>query len=382
MAARKKLNIGIVCYPSVGGSGIVATGLGSELARRGHRVHFISYDPPFALERLSKNIFFHKMEWSDYELFKFPDYTLPLAVKMVEVAEMHKLDIMHVHYAVPHATAALLAKSIARAQRTHFPNVVATLHGTDITLLARDKNIMPVIRYSIEASCGVTAVSESLKKDTYKYLRIKRPIKVIYNFYTPEKPSKSPAAVRRSLGVKPDDFLAIHLSNLRKVKRIPDLLKIMALVRHNPRIKLLVLAGGDWRPYEKLAKKLGLGGRIIIRANVRDIENYLNAADAGIYTSEDESFGMGMLETMAYGKPVLATRVGGVPEVMKDGETGYLFGVGKAADFAKALVRLAGDPKLVRRLGMAAARRARTQFSADKIVEDYLAYYRHIISTC
>src|SRR5262249_51958569 len=187
----ESLSIGITCYPSVGGSGIVASQLGSELAHLGHHVHFISYEPPFRLDRNQPNVYFHRVELNEYRLFKYPDYTLPLAVKMVEVADKHKLDILHVHYAVPHATAALLAVQIAKEQARRTPHVITTLHGTDITLLARDPNLGPIIKYSIESSCGVTAVSQSLKTETIQVLKTRKPIQVVYNFYRPKPPRKS-----------------------------------------------------------------------------------------------------------------------------------------------------------------------------------------------
>ncbi len=268
MLKEKKLKIGIVCYPTIGGSGVVATNLGSELAKLGHEVHFISYEPPFKLDIDQKNIFFHKVELTGHALFKYPDYTLPLAVKMVDIAGKYKLDLMHVHYAVPHATAALLAREIAKEEKIHFPNVVTTLHGTDITLLARDKTIMPVIKYSIESSCGVTAVSNSLKKDTLKALKSSKDILVIHNFYDPKKITKSRSVIRKKLGLKEDDFVVIHLSNLRPVKRIPNLLEIISKVKSDPRIKLLILSGGDFSQYKDIAEKYGIQDRIIVKNGV------------------------------------------------------------------------------------------------------------------
>jgi N-acetyl-alpha-D-glucosaminyl L-malate synthase BshA len=378
----KKLSIGIVCYPSVGGSGVVATQLGNALAHLGHKVHFISYDPPFKWSDKQKNTFFHQVQINEYVLFKYPDYTLPLAVKIVEISKKYKLDILHVHYAVPHATAALLAKDIAREECLPFPHIITTLHGTDITLLARDKNVMPVIKYSIESSCGVTTVSESLQKETAVVLKTKKNISVIHNFYSPKKPTKSRSLVRKNLGVKEGDFLAIHLSNMRPVKRIPDLLKIMALVKSKPNIKLLLLAGGNVEQYFPLVKKLGIEKNIIIRKNILDIENYISASDVGLYTSLEESFGMGILETMAYGKPVLSTKVGGISEFMQHGETGFLFKVGDTKNFAKTLAELSGNPTLVTKLGTQAYLRATKDFSAEKKVGEYLAYYHKILSAC
>lgn len=375
-----KLKVGIVCYPSVGGSGIVATGLGSELARLGHKVHFISYDPPFALDIDQRNIFFHQVQFNSYELFKYPDYTLPLAVKIVDVNTKYKLDILHVHYAVPHATAALLAKDISESQKIKFPNVVTTLHGTDITLLARDKTLMPAIKFSIESSCGVTAVSNSLRKDTIKVLRTDKNIEVIHNFYNPKKITKTKNTIRKGLGLKEDDFVVIHLSNMRKVKRIPDLLEIISKVKSNKKIKLLILAGGDSEQYKPLIKKLGIDKQIIIKKNVLDIENYINASDIGMYTSGEESFGMGILETMSYGKPVLATRAGGIGEFMQSGKSGFLYKVGDVNSFAKKLLELSKNEALVKKLGENAYTIARTGFSGEKVVEKYIEYYNKIIN--
>jgi N-acetyl-alpha-D-glucosaminyl L-malate synthase BshA len=377
-----RLSIGITCYPTVGGSGIVASQLGSELARLGHRVHFISYEPPFRLDRKQPNVFFHQVELNEYRLFKYPDYTLPLAVKMVEVAAKHKLDILHVHYAVPHATAALLATQIARDQTQHTPHVITTLHGTDITLLARDPNLGPIIKYSIESSCGVTAVSRSLKKETIQVLKSRKPIEVIYNFYRPKPPRKGRQEVRRALRVRNNDFLLIHMSNLRPVKRAQDVLRVVAELKDQPNVKLLILAGGSFTPFRKIVKRLGIEDRLIVKDNVLDIENYLHASDAGLYASERESFGMGVLETMSFGKPVVATRVGGVTEIMRDGETGFLKRLGDVPSMARAVRTLANDPELAARMGEAARARAEQKFSSQQSVEQYLDLYRRTIRDC
>ena len=372
------MKIGIVCYPSVGGSGVVATNLGNELARLGHKVHFISYETPFMLQLKARNIFFHKVNINEYTLFKYPDYTLPLTETIVAVHQKYHLDILHVHYAVPHATAALLAKRILLAAGEKPPKIITTLHGTDITLLANDPNLFTVIKYSIEKSNGVTAVSRNLKRETLRVLKTKKPIEVIYNFFSPPSPTKTPLAVRRSLKIKPDNFLAIHLSNLRPVKRIPDLLKIAKALKSDKRFKLLILAGETFAPYQPLAQKFRLKN-LIVKTHVKDIENYLNAADLGIYTSETESFGMGMLETMAYDNPVLATKAGGVPEVMQDGKTGFLLKVGNVNGFVNKIKVLMREPQLLQKLGRQAQQRAATEFSAQKIVSKYVDYYRKIL---
>jgi N-acetyl-alpha-D-glucosaminyl L-malate synthase BshA len=393
-AVSKRLAIGITCYPSVGGSGIVASQLGSELARLGHRVHFISYEPPFRLDLAQPNIEFHPVKINEYQLFKYPDYTLPLAVKMVAVAHKHKLDLLHVHYAVPHATAALLATDIARKQGRRTPHVVTTLHGTDITLLGRDPNLGPIIKYSIESSCGVTAVSESLRKETVQVLRTRKPIQVVHNFYRPSAPGPSGLEIRRSLNLKDSDFVLIHMSNLRPVKRFPDVLRVLAEVKDLKRVKLLVLAGGPlevggtsngggpFEEYRPLAKELGVMNKLVVRNNVVDIENYVNAADAGLYTSEKESFGMGVLETMSFAKPVVATGVGGVPEIVQDGRTGFLAKLGDIRAMARDVRKLEADAALAASMGQAAQLRAQQEFSAEKSVGRYLDYYRHVLSTC
>jgi N-acetyl-alpha-D-glucosaminyl L-malate synthase BshA len=389
----KKLAIGITCYPSIGGSGIVASQLGSELARLGHRVHFISYEPPFRLDLAQPNINFHPVKINEYQLFKYPDYTLPLAVKMVAVAHKYKLDLLHVHYAVPHATAALLAADIARKQGRRTPHVVTTLHGTDITLLGRDPNLGPIIKYSIESSCGVTAVSESLRKETIQVLRTRKPIQVVHNFYRPAAPGMSRAEVRRSLSIKgskikDSDFLLIHMSNLRPVKRFPDVLQVLARIKDIPRVKLLILAGGTsgnggpFDEFKPLARELGVLDKLVIRNNVVDIENYVNAADAGVYTSEKESFGMGVLETMSFAKPVVATGVGGVPEIVQDGRTGFLAKLGDIRAMARDVRKLEADPELAASMGQAAQSRALNEFSAEKSVGRYLAYYTQVLGAC
>jgi L-malate glycosyltransferase len=375
----RKLSIGITCYPSIGGSGIVASQLGSELALLGHRVHFISYEPPFRLDLAQPNIEFHQVEINQYQLFKYPDYTLPLAVKMVEVAAKRRLDLLHVHYAVPHATAALLATHIAQKERQRSPQIVTTLHGTDITLLGRDPNLRPIIKYSIENSCGVTAVSESLRKETVQVLRTRKPIHVIHNFYRPTPPRLSRAEVRASLKVSGRDFLLIHMSNLRPVKRIPDALRVLAATGDR-RIKLLILAGGPFDEYRPLARELGIANRLIVRQDVVDIENYIHAADAGLNTSEKESFGMGILETMSFGKPVVATSVGGVSEIVQDRKSGYLAKLGDIENMASDVRRLASDPGLAARVGAAARERTQQDFSPEKSVTRYVDYYRSILS--
>ncbi len=373
------LTIGIVCFPSVGGSGVIATQLGCELAKRGHTVHFMSYELPFKFDRSLANLHFHKVEINDYELFKYPDYTLPLAVKIMNINKQYSLDILHVHYAVPHAMAALLAKNLSME---NFPQIITTLHGTDITMLAGDERIAPMIMYAIKHSCRVTAVSHSLRNRTYDIAGDFKEIAVIHNFFSPKTANKSTYEVREALGVDRNDFLVIHLSNLRPVKRISHLLNIMTLVKCEHRIKLLILSGGDSSRYQREIDNFGLRGSVLIKDRIVDIENYICAADIGLYCSEDESFGMGILETMAYAKPVLATNVGGIPEVMKNDETGFLYDAYDIRSFAEKLIDLSHNPKKTAQLGKAASERAATCFSTTEMVGKYLDCYYETLKDC
>jgi N-acetyl-alpha-D-glucosaminyl L-malate synthase BshA len=272
--------------------------------------------------------------------------------------------------------------------------VVTTLHGTDITLLGRDPNLGPIIKYSIESSCGVTAVSESLRKETIQVLRTRKPIQVVYNFYRPAEPSMSRLEVRHSLKLRNNDFVLIHMSNLRPVKRFPDVLRVLARVKDLKRVKLLILAGGPhngggtagaagpFDEFKPLAQELGIMDKLVVRNNVVDIENYVNASDAGLYTSEKESFGMGVLETMSFAKPVVATGVGGVPEIVENGRTGFLAKLGDIRAMARDVRKLEADPALAASMGQAAQWRAQQEFSAQKSVDRYLDYYHHVLRTC
>ncbi|MEY2878300.1 MAG: N-acetyl-alpha-D-glucosaminyl L-malate synthase BshA [Verrucomicrobiota bacterium] len=368
------LKIGITCYPSVGGSGILALELGEELAARGHEVHFISYERPFRMRPDTPRMFFHPVQVSGYDLFKYPDYTLPLSVKMAEVARAHALDVLHVHYAVPHATAAILARAMLPADAR--PRIVTTLHGTDTTLLGRDPGYGPAIRYALENSDVVTTVSEFLRGETQRLFALTRPIEVVHNFFAPRAPTRTRAAVRAELGVRDDEALVLHLSNLRPVKRIDLLLETAARLPATAKWKLVVLAGGDFTPYLPVVQRLGLAARVVVRSNVLAIEDYLQAADAGLFTSEMESFCLSVLELMAFGVPSVATAVGGIPEVMRDGLEGALVPTHDAAALAAALGPLLADAPRRAALGAAGRARAREIFSAASIVPRYEEIYR------
>lgn len=378
MDSRRPLKIGITCYPSVGGSGILASNLGEELAARGHEVHFISYERPFRMPPSAPRLFFHQVVINDYGLFKYPDYTLPLSVKMAEVSRDHGLDILHVHYAVPHATAAILARSMLPPQQQ--PRIVATLHGTDTTLLGNDPGYGPAIHHALTHSDAVTAVSAYLKAETQRVLGFNGPMEVIHNFFKPSPPRRSPKEVRNELGLR-DEVMVLHSSNLRALKRIDLLLETIARVRPGAPFKLVVLAGGSFAPFMADVRRLGLEDRIIIRENVLEIEEYLQAADLGLFTSESESFCLSILEAMCFGCPSVATRVGGIPEVVQDNITGILIPFGDSAALAESVTKLIDDAGLRAALGSAAKARARDLFSADNIVPCYEALYRRVTAT-
>ena len=370
-----RLRVGITCYPSVGGSGVLATALGEELAVRGHDVHFIAYERPFRLPSDGPRLHFHPVAIHEYELFRHPDYTLPLSVRMAEVTREHRLDVLHVHYAVPHATAAILARAMLPPGRQ--PRVVTTLHGTDTTLLGRDPGYAPAIKHALTSSDAVTAVSESLKRETQSVLDFAGPIEVIPNFFAPRRPSRAPEVVRGELGLA-DDVVVIHSSNLRPGKRVDLLLETAARAHPREAFRLLVLAGEAFAPFAAEVRRLGLAERVIVREKVHAIEDYLQIADVGLYTSDAESFCLSILEAMCFGCPSVSTRVGGIPEVVEDGESGVLVPQGDVAALTKALENLIHDPSRRHALGRAAKARARERFSAEVIVPRYEALYRRL----
>jgi N-acetyl-alpha-D-glucosaminyl L-malate synthase BshA len=378
MTTDRPLKIGITCYPTVGGSGILATALGEELAQRGHEVHFISYERPFRLPVDVPRLHFHPVVINDYDLFKYPDYTLPLSVKMAEVSRDHQLDVLHVHYAVPHATAAILARSMLPIDQQ--PRVLTTLHGTDTTLLGRDPGYGPAIRHALAASDAITTVSAFLKQETQRLLAVDQSIDIIHNFFAPRPPGRSREEVRRELGVK-DEVLILHSSNLRPLKRIDLLLETVARIRPQDSFKLVILAGGDFTPFAKDVQRLGLENRVIVRDKVYDTEDYLQAADLGLVTSDTESFCLSILEAMCFACPSIARNVGGIPEVIEDGVSGLLVDSEDPASIARAVESLMKDPSRRSKVGHMAQDRAREQFSANVIVPQYEALYRRVCAT-
>lgn len=376
MAESVPLKIGITCYPSVGGSGILASMLGEELAQRGHDVHFISYERPFRLPEDAPRIHFHPVRINEYGLFRYPDYTLPLSVTMANVSRDYGLDILHVHYAVPHATAAILARSMVPPGLR--PRVITTVHGTDSTLLGSDPYYSPAIQHALRHSDAVTAVSGYLESKTRQLLDLDCPIDVIHNFTSSHHPQRTRRDVREELGVRDDQVLVLHSSNLRPVKRIDLILEAAARIRPAESFKLVILAGETFAPFQEAVQRLGLENRVVVREKVSHVEDYLQAADLGLFASETESFCLSILELMTFGCPSVATRVGGIPELVEDTRTGLLAPSGDADALARGVESLIADPARRAALGQAGKKSAQEQFSAAVIVPRYEALYRRV----
>lgn len=364
--------IGIACFPLIGGSGILATALGTGLAERGFEVHFFSYARPVRLDLTNPKLHFHLVELAHHTVFPCPDYTLPLAVKMAEVADAASLDIFHAHYAVPNALAACLAVQMTTRAR---PRIITTLHGTDTTLLGQDPAYRPAIEYAIDRSDAVTAVSESLREQTYEIVKPKSGIEVIPNFFMPRDPLRTRDEVRAELGIK-NEFLLLHMSNLRPGKRVDLLLQTIAQMKTRDRVKLVILAGEEPDLLRKMMAKLGISDRIIIRKNETRVEEFILAADVGLYTSDYESFGLSILETLWFGKPILAFAVGGIPEVVGPGYP--LSPFPDVTALAGAADKLVESPGLAAELGAKAQTHVRKQFSADAVIQHYEALYRRV----
>ena len=379
MSIDRPLRVGITCYPLIGGSGILATALGSELARRGHEVHFFSSAKPVRLDLSQPRIFFHEVVVNEYRLFKYPDYTLPLAVKMANVAREHHLDVFHVHYAVPHATAAYLAVQMLGGPSVA-PKIVTTLHGTDTTLLGQDPSYREAIEHALSESDAITTVSESLRGETLTTFRLNQMVDVIPNFFIPSARIRPRNEVRRDLGIAEDEFLIVHASNVRPLKRIDLLLQAFAAMRVERPTRLLILAGDTFASHQHLLDTSPARERVIVCEDVLHVEDYLGAADAGLYTSETESFGLSILETQFHGRPVVAFRVGGIPEVVTDGETGFLHPFGDVEALAASLDQLAASPELAGGMGEAAQQQAQARFSADLVVPHYEHVYERLIA--
>jgi N-acetyl-alpha-D-glucosaminyl L-malate synthase BshA len=377
------MRIGITCYPTYGGSGVVATELGIELAALGHQVHFISYSQPFRLSGRDEGICYHEVPVSSYPLFEFPPYDLALASRMAEVAEFNELDLLHVHYAIPHSVSALLARQMLAAKGRRLP-FVTTLHGTDITLVGLDRSYLPITRYAIQESDGVTAISNYLKEKTVEDFGVTRGIEVIENFvncdvYMPIKDEAKRAEARSRLAA-PSEAILMHLSNFRPVKRVVDVVKIFArVVRETPAQLVLIGDGPDRSAAEWLAHDLGIQAKVHFMGKLERVHEVLPLADILLMPSELESFGLAALEAMACKVPSIATRVGGVPELIDDGVTGLLYPVGDIEGMSLGALSLLKDRKKLDAMREAGRKTAQKRFCSSLVVPHYVRYYEQVL---
>jgi len=371
------MKIAMVCYPTHGGSGVVATELGMCLAGRGHDVHFISYSAPFRLRGFNERVFYHEVDVSAYPLFKYPPYDLSLAAKIMEVADDYTLDIVHAHYAIPHAISAYLAKQMLRGRG---PKIITTLHGTDITLVGKDASFKAAVKFSIEESDGVTAVSRYLAERTAREFAIERDIRVVYNFVDVERFSpRAPHCIREHFAPKGERIL-MHASNFRGVKRLSDTVEILARVRQKmPARLLLVGEGPDRQASHDLAEKLGVHDDVVYLGTQDSIENLLGCADLFLLPSSEESFGLAALEAMSCGTPIIATNIGGLPEVVTHGQDGFLYPVGDVESMAAAAIDLLDDQEKLAAMRQAARRKAEDHFRQQQIVPQYEEYYQEVM---
>jgi N-acetyl-alpha-D-glucosaminyl L-malate synthase BshA len=391
--------IGITCYPTYGGSGVVATELGIELAARGHEIHFITSSLPFRLSGREANIHFHEVDVYHYPLFEHPPYDLALATRMAEVAEFYSLDLLHVHYAIPHSISALLARQMTETQqevaRRRYLPIITTLHGTDITLVGLDRSYLPITQYGIEQSDGVTAISSYLRDRTREDFNIQSEIEVIRNFVNCDVYVRDPAKVAAmrprftapasaaSDGnpARPAETLLVHLSNFRPVKRILDVIEVFARVAAAVPARLMLSGDGpDRSAAEHLAVRLGVAGRVHFLGKQDNVNELLPLADLMLMPSEMESFGLAALEAMACGVPSIATRVGGVPELIEDGVNGLLFPVGDTEAMAAAAIALLGDEARLAAMAAAARKNASDRFCSSRIIPLYEAYYERVLA--
>jgi L-malate glycosyltransferase len=377
------MKIGITCYPTYGGSGVVATELGQELAQRGHEIHFISYAQPIRLRGEEPNIHYHEVEVSRYPLFDYPPYDLALATRMAEVAQLYDLDLLHVHYAIPHSVSALLARQMLasgpRGQRLPF---VTTLHGTDITLVGLDRSYLSITRYSIEQSDGVTAISNYLRDRTLRVFDVKNRIEVIYNSVNCEVYKRDPENMEklRAEYAPNGQHVLVHLSNFRPVKRLTDVIEIFDRVHKRVASRLLLIGDGPDRSVaEWLAVQKGIHDDVLFLGKQDQIYDKLAVADVMLMPSELESFGLAALEAMACEVVPIATRAGGVPEVIDHGNTGYLADVGDVDTMARYALELLGDEKKLRDMGKRAREAAMARFCSTKIVKQYEDFYRRVL---
>jgi N-acetyl-alpha-D-glucosaminyl L-malate synthase BshA len=378
------MKIGITCYPTYGGSGVVGTELGIELAARGHEVHFIAYQQPIRLTNAHPQIFFHEVTVSQYPLFEYPPYDLALATRMAEVAQIYELDILHVHYAIPHSVSALLARQMLAAQENGKARklpFVTTLHGTDITIVGADRSYLPVTRYAIEQSDGVTAISNYLKKVTLQEFAIRHHIEVIYNFVNCDTYLRDPkAADNRAKFADKDERILVHVSNFRPVKRICDVIEIFDRVHKKMPSRLLLMGDGpDRSQAEWLVSQKGLRDKVEFLGKVDRVNEKLAFADLMLAPSEMESFGLAALEAMACEVPTVGTSVGGVPEVIEHGRTGFLAPVGDVETMAGYAIDILSDEKRLREMGKVARWEAQSRFCTTRIIPEYEEFYKRVL---
>ena len=374
------MKIGIVCYPTYGGSGVLATELGLGLARKGHKVHFITYRQPARLNHFQENVYYHEVTSADYPLFEYTPYDTALASKLVDVVKYENLDILHVHYAIPHAAVAYMAKKILLTEGRYVP-VVTTLHGTDITLVGNNNAFAPVVAFSINKSDGVTAVSESLKDQTYEYFDVKQEIKVIYNFIDFDRFQRSNKDHFKKAVAPNGERVLVHTSNFRKVKRVDDVIRVFKRVNEVIPSKLLLVGDGPERHnLEELCRSLSLCDEIRFLGKQDAVEELLAISDLFLMPSERESFGLAALEAMACEVPVVSSNTGGIPEVNFHGKTGFLSNVGDVDDMARNALTILQNDDTLARFRQNALDQAR-RFDIKNILPEYEAYYEHVLKT-
>ncbi|MFM1795254.1 MAG: N-acetyl-alpha-D-glucosaminyl L-malate synthase BshA [Bacteroidota bacterium] len=373
-----KMNIGIVCYPTFGGSGVLATELGKALADKGHGIHFITYQQPVRLTGFSANLFFHEVRVPTYPLFDFPPYETALASTMVDVVRNNQVDLLHVHYAIPHASAAYMAKQILAQEGRDIP-FITTLHGTDITLVGRDKTYAPVVTFSINQSDAITAVSDNLKTETLSNFAINRPIHVIHNFVDTQRFAKKPIDAFKKVIAPNAEKIILHASNFRKVKRIADVIYTFNKIQKEIPSKLLMVGDGPERPAaEELCRSLGICENTRFVGKQQDMEDIYAIADLFLLPSEYESFGLSALEAMAAGSPVIATEAGGIPEIVTHGENGFLSEIGDVESMSRNAITLLSNAPLLKQFSKAAIDQAK-KFDIDNIVPQYEQLYAEVL---
>jgi L-malate glycosyltransferase len=374
-----KLRIGITCYPTYGGSGVLATELGKKLAEQGHEIHFVSYALPYRLKGFYHNVYFHEVQVSSYPLFEYQPYTLSLAVKMYDVIQEFNLDLLHVHYAIPHATSAWVAKEMLG--NDHPVKLITTLHGTDITLVGQEESFKSISRFSIERSDGVTAVSRFLHDQTVQALQVKTPIEIIPNFVDTELFKRCPKRDCSREMLSPDGSkVLIHISNMRPVKRLQDVVKVFANVSSQIKARLVMVGDGPERAAaHRLAEELGVGDRVMFLGAQESVASLINCADLALQPSASESFGLSILEAMSTGVPVISTRCGGPEEVVLDGQSGYLSEVGDVEKMSADAVRLLTDDNLYNSFSAVSRQKVLENYTIQKVTAKYLNYYRSVL---